>query len=124
MSEWNNFGKRIRDHYGYILEPDTIVDNLVRYKNVIQDFDLKDLLKIYDIQAKSEIAAAITEMPEFLFHEIGQMRTMDEVDTVTGGLYDLAKSIESCGELINNAMSEISESVEDVSKSIDLSGIE
>ncbi len=118
MSNWSSFGKRVREEYENALEPEALLGELIRYKDVFADFELRDLLNIYSIRVKSEIAAAIIETPEYMAHEIGKMRTTGEVDTATRGLYDLAESVERCGELINHATYEMAVSIDNIAKEL------
>ena len=72
MSQWSGFGSDKREYFENSLLPKCVRIDLAMYQDEIGDeFTIDHLMKIYELKSKAMLAEAITDLPEYLFHQIG-----------------------------------------------------
>ena len=100
--DWNFNGNHVIDLFDKNLSPERLRMSLYEYRDEFGDnFTIHDLIRIYDIHAKIQIAAAITDAPEYLLDQIGKADgagVFEKIEAIGNGLSMIAESIESRGE--------------------------
>lgn len=94
-SDWNIHGDdMVRKPYKSELTPEEFSRELDRYREVLgYAFDIKDMLKLFEIKAIFELAGCIIDAPEFMVHELSLMLLHN--DTVESAV----NSIRAIGEI-------------------------
>ena len=101
MSEWNLYGSSRKETFVNSLTPERLDRDLRRYQSEIgEDFDIKDLVHIREIQVLALIAEAINDAPEFLIDQIGKMRNGMDVGTIPTSLDVLSDAISELAEAV------------------------
>ncbi|MDO4647892.1 MAG: HrcA family transcriptional regulator [Eubacteriales bacterium] len=96
MSEWRNWGYELHERIDCELYPETLKENLNRYKKVLgKEFDLSALLKIKDIQAKHILAAAISDAPEYMGDQLGILMRESWFPDLESSLERIADAMEN-----------------------------
>lgn len=73
------------------LTPENLNTKLRQYQNVLgYEFGVKELLMLQDIHAKTLIAEAINDLPEFLAEEITFLQNECDTKTIDRALDDIA----------------------------------
>ena len=96
--DWNIHGDdMVRKPYRSELTPEEFSRELDRYREVLgYAFDIKEMLKLFEIKAIFELAACIIDAPEFMAHELSLMLLHN--DTVESAI----NSIRAIGERIED----------------------
>ncbi len=95
MSEWTLHGEHVREQMDKALDPEELSYELSRYRKALgKDFGISDLIKIRDIQAKTRIAEAICNAPEYLMDQIGVARNSSNFRSITTELEILNANLE------------------------------
>ena len=95
--DWNCYGDHIINSFERKLSPEDLRLTLYKYREEIGDsFSIHDLIQIYSIQSKIQIAAAIVDAPEFLMDQIGKAdgaEVFEKIKAIGDGLSEIAEAI-------------------------------
>ena len=98
MGEWTLHGEYVREQIEKDMKAEYLLEELLMYQEVFDDaeidFELGDLLKIYEIKVKSRIAEAICNAPEFFMDQLGKARHFSEFHSISSELEDLNGHLE------------------------------
>lgn len=93
--DWCLYGNDKREEMDRDLEPEYLLEDLLRYQDVFgEEFGVKELLMLEDIRVKAMIAGALADMPEFLIDQIGKANNSSNFPSMTRAVERIVDVIE------------------------------
>ena len=95
MLSWCGYGNSDRRSFDNDMEPERMEFVLRKYQEELGDeFTVDHLMKLFEIKASVMLAAAITDFPEYLLHQVGIYENSHEVPGIGRSLSDLVDMLQ------------------------------
>ena len=87
--------------------PEYLAIDLKEYRRVFgEEFGIKELLTVKQIEVQAMTAACIADAPEFLVDQIGKARNFSSFNSVSGELGYIAEALTEIAEQLENNKTE------------------